>query len=92
MKDGDLIITGSGPTGISTALHLLWQAPGWAGCMIVLEKVAHPRHKLCGGGITRLGMDALRQRVCQASYESDNRQEQESSRIDYGTTADFTHQ
>ncbi len=30
MRDIDLIIIGSGPAGISTALHLLQQDPGWA--------------------------------------------------------------
>jgi flavin-dependent dehydrogenase len=29
--------------------------------MLLLEKAAHPRPKLCGGGVTRLGMDILRQ-------------------------------
>jgi flavin-dependent dehydrogenase len=60
MKDFDLIFIGSGPAGISTALHLIHQDPGWADRMIVIEKATHPRHKLCGGGMTRLGVDVLR--------------------------------
>ena len=27
--------------------------------MLLLEKEAHPRHKLCGGGVTRLGLEIL---------------------------------
>jgi flavin-dependent dehydrogenase len=60
MKDIDLIIIGSGPAGISTALHLLEQDPGWARRMFVLEKAIHPRQKLCGGGMTRPGVKKLR--------------------------------
>ncbi len=56
----DLVSIGSGPAGISTALHLLQLDPGWAGRMIVLEKETHPRHKLCAGGVTRFGLDVLR--------------------------------
>ncbi len=56
----DLVIIGAGPAGLSTALHLVQRDPGWAGRMLVLERSAHPRHKLCGGGVTRLGLDLLR--------------------------------
>jgi flavin-dependent dehydrogenase len=28
--------------------------------MLVLEKSAHPRHKLCGGGVTRFGLEILK--------------------------------
>jgi flavin-dependent dehydrogenase len=153
MKDIDLIIIGSWPAGISTALHLLQQDPGWAGRMIVLEKAIHPRHKLCGGRMTRpggflfsglspasialasgaipdsalghclvklspewqpgiyaynvdfgiFGQPHLRetraadaavsgQRACQTKHKSDQRLEQESLRIDYGTMPNFAHQ
>jgi flavin-dependent dehydrogenase len=27
--------------------------------MVILEKAVHPRHKLCGGGVTRLGLNVL---------------------------------
>ncbi|MGW8143920.1 MAG: NAD(P)/FAD-dependent oxidoreductase [Anaerolineales bacterium] len=60
MQEVDLLIIGSGPAGISTALHLLRQDPGWVKRMIMLEKAAHPRPKLCAGGVTRIGLETLR--------------------------------
>src|SRR3990172_10247355 len=59
MKTIDLLIVGSGPAGVSTALHLLQQDPGWAERLIVIEKARNPRGKLCGGGVTRLGLKVL---------------------------------
>ena len=59
MQPVDLLIIGSGPAGLSTALHLLQKDPGWAGRMVLIEKATHPRHKLCGGGVTRLGLSLL---------------------------------
>lgn len=56
----DLIIAGAGPAGLSTAMHLLEREPSWADRMLILEKSAHPRHKLCGGGVTRFGLIVLR--------------------------------
>lgn len=44
---------------MSTALHLVKADPGWAKRLIVLEKAVHPREKLCGGGVTRLGEQIL---------------------------------
>jgi flavin-dependent dehydrogenase len=55
----DVVIVGAGPAGLSTALHLLQDQPGWADRILVLEKKTHPRHKLCGGGITRAGLKIL---------------------------------
>jgi flavin-dependent dehydrogenase len=48
----DVIIVGSGPAGISTALHLNKLLPSIKNRMIVLEKETHPRKKICGGGIS----------------------------------------
>jgi flavin-dependent dehydrogenase len=59
MREIDLIIIGSGPAGISTALHLLQQDQSWAQRMILIDKAAHPRPKLCGGGVTRIGLETL---------------------------------
>lgn len=56
----DVAIVGAGPAGLSTALNLLKLDPGWAERMVLLEKEAHPRHKLCGGGVTRFGLRHLR--------------------------------
>ncbi|PID56690.1 hypothetical protein CSB45_10710 [candidate division KSB3 bacterium] len=55
----DLVIIGSGPAGMSTALHVLKADPSWVERLLVLEKARHPREKLCGGGVTRLGTQVL---------------------------------
>ncbi len=55
----DLIIIGSGPSGLSTALHLIQHDPSWVERMVILEKASHPRPKLCGGGVTRFGLRSL---------------------------------
>ena len=47
----DVIVVGAGPAGISTAMHLIKLDPSLKDRMLVLEKYAHPRKKLCGGGI-----------------------------------------
>jgi len=47
----DVIVVGSGPAGISTAIHLSQLLPSIQNRMIVLEKESHPRKKICGGGI-----------------------------------------
>ena len=60
LKTIDLIIIGAGPAGLSTALHLIQRDPSWGQRMIVLEKGKHPRPKLCGGGITSLGLKTLK--------------------------------
>ena len=55
----DVLIIGSGPSGTSTALHLVKQDPAWARRIILVDKAVHPREKLCGGGITHLGQNVL---------------------------------
>ena len=57
----DILIVGSGPSGTSTALHLVRDNPTWAERIIVLDKAVHPREKLCGGGVTHLGQNILAQ-------------------------------
>lgn len=55
----DVLIVGSGPSGTSTALHLVKSVPGWANRIVVVDKAIHPREKLCGGGITHMGRNVL---------------------------------
>jgi flavin-dependent dehydrogenase len=57
----DVLIVGSGPSGTSTALHLVRQNPDWAGRIVVVDKAIHPREKLCGGGLTHIGPNILAQ-------------------------------
>jgi len=55
-----VIIVGSGPAGISTAMHLMKLEPALRDGMIVLEKAIHPRNKVCGGGLSPYTMDLQR--------------------------------
>ncbi len=59
VKHKSIIIVGSGPAGISTALCLKQLLPKIAENMLVLEKATHPRHKLCGGGLTAYAEEML---------------------------------
>lgn len=59
MRNVNVVIVGSGPSGMSTALHLVKLDPRWAGRIVVIDKAVHPREKLCGGGVTRFGLDIL---------------------------------
>ncbi len=55
----DVLIIGSGPSGSSTALHLVKSNPDWAKRIVILEKEVHPREKLCGGGVLHMGSNIL---------------------------------
>jgi geranylgeranyl reductase family protein len=46
--DADVIVVGAGPAGSSTAYHLAQQGLD----VLVLEKTAFPREKVCGDGLT----------------------------------------
>jgi geranylgeranyl reductase family protein len=59
IENVDVIIVGSGPSGTSTALHLVKKHPSWAERIVVVDKAVHPREKLCGGGVTHLGQNVL---------------------------------
>ncbi len=55
----DVLIIGSGPSGTSTALHMVKINPDWAKRIVILEKEVHPREKLCGGGVVHMGSNIL---------------------------------
>jgi flavin-dependent dehydrogenase len=58
----DVAIAGAGPAGLATALFLVKRRPELAGRIVVVEKSAHPRFKVCAGGLipkTMLALDEL---------------------------------
>lgn len=59
VENVDILIIGSGPSGTSTALHLLQQSPEWSKRIALVDKAVHPREKLCGGGVTHIGQNIL---------------------------------
>lgn len=61
MEKVDICIVGSGPSGIATAAALIKLRPNLRDHLVVLEKATHPRHKLCGGGLTPWADTLLRE-------------------------------
>jgi flavin-dependent dehydrogenase len=55
----DVLIAGAGPAGLATALYLLRRRPELAGRIVAVEKSAHPRFKVCAGGLIPKTMLAL---------------------------------
>ncbi|MGA7873955.1 MAG: NAD(P)/FAD-dependent oxidoreductase [Candidatus Binatus sp.] len=58
----DVLIAGAGPAGLATALFLVKNRPSLASRIVALEKSAHPRFKVCAGGLipkTLLALDEL---------------------------------
>jgi len=58
----DVLIAGAGPAGLATALYLVKKRPSLAGQIVAIEKSAHPRFKVCAGGLipkTMLALDEL---------------------------------
>ena len=51
-----VVVVGAGPSGSSTAFHLLEQG---VQNVVVLDKAGFPRDKLCGGGLTRKAQKEL---------------------------------
>jgi len=55
----DVVIAGAGPAGLATALFLVRDQPNLAGRIVAIEKSAHPRFKVCAGGLIPKTMLAL---------------------------------
>jgi flavin-dependent dehydrogenase len=54
-----VLIAGTGPAGLATALYLLRRRPDLKGQVIALERSRHPRIKVCAGGLIPKTMLAL---------------------------------
>lgn len=59
MSHYDVLIAGSGPAGLATAIHLLQMRPGLAGRIAAIERSRHPRSKVCAGGLIPRTVAAL---------------------------------
>lgn len=53
--DADVIVAGAGPAGTMAAYELTRKGVG----VLILEKSAFPRYKVCGGGLTRKIVDEI---------------------------------
>src|SRR5664279_2659232 len=54
-KDADVIVVGAGPAGSTTAFHLAQSGLD----VLLLEKTAFPREKVCGDGLTPRAVKSL---------------------------------
>jgi menaquinone-9 beta-reductase len=54
-----VLIIGGGPAGMATALNLVGRDPSLLDEIVILEREAHPRMKLCGGAVTYHGAEQL---------------------------------
>src|SRR5215218_4375817 len=61
MTQRDILIIGGGPSGLSTALHLVRDFPHLIPRILILEKACYPRPKLCAGGLVLDAEVILRQ-------------------------------
>src|SRR5260370_21678958 len=59
LRNWAVLIAGAGPAGLATALYLLRRRPELAGRGVAIEKGAHPRFKVCAGGLIPKTMLAL---------------------------------
>lgn len=67
MEKIPIVIIGSGPAGIATAAALVQRRPSLRDHLILFEKERHPRHKLCGGGLTPWVDELLRELELEAN-------------------------
>ncbi|MBW1669235.1 MAG: NAD(P)/FAD-dependent oxidoreductase [Deltaproteobacteria bacterium] len=74
----DVVIVGSGPSGISTATSLVRLEPSIRERILILEKATHPRKKPCGGAISSYAQQWLERLGIEISVNSN-----EPSRVRY---------
>ncbi len=59
LRKCDVLIAGAGPAGLASALYLLKRRPEFGGRIVALDKAAHPRFKVCAGGLIPKTLRAL---------------------------------